>query len=66
MTRAKYQRTTHTGLAGVHADCQDCPWQTYERNGLGNAARHADATGHYVMVEQTTLISYNRPKDPQS
>jgi hypothetical protein len=62
-----YQRTTHTGLAGVMAECQDCPWKTYARNGLGNAARHADATGHYVQVEQTTLINYNRPaEDPQT
>jgi hypothetical protein len=56
----KRQRTTHTGLLGVQAECYDCPWKTFERNGLGNAARHADATGHHVTVEQTTVIIYNK------
>lgn len=59
-----FGRKTSTGLAGVQATCQDCGWESAAKNALGNAARHHDATGHYVMVEQTTLIAYGERSVP--
>lgn len=56
-------RTTHTGLLGVDALCRDCPWASEARNALGNAARHADATGHMVVVEQATVVVYNKREE---
>lgn len=53
-------RKTHTGLAGVTADCKTCGWNAQTRNALGLAAQHADRTGHEVHVEQTTIIIYNK------
>jgi post-segregation antitoxin (ccd killing protein) len=53
-------RTTHTGVLSVLAMCRDCPWQSEARNALGNAARHADAHGHMVVTEQSTVVIYNK------
>lgn len=52
--------TKHTGLLGVHADCLDCPWESYERNASGTGACHARDYGHTVHVEQTTIVIYNK------
>ncbi len=61
MTRQRRPRPTkHSGLLGVQADCDDCPWRTYERNGIGTAAMHAQTYGHTVHVEQTIAVIYNR------
>lgn len=64
--RTKPRPTKHSGLAGVQADCMDCPWQTYERNGMGTAACHARDYGHTVHVESTIIVIYNKRSDPQS
>lgn len=56
-------RTTHTGMLGVDARCRDCGWASEARNALGNAARHADATGHMVVVEQATVVIYNKKQE---
>lgn len=59
--RARRPRPTkHSGLLGVQADCADCTWQTYERNGMGTAALHAQDYGHTVHVEQTIIVIYNK------
>lgn len=55
-----YQRTTHSGLLGSQAWCEDCPWRLEARNAMGSGARHADTYGHTVRVEQTTGVVYNR------
>lgn len=52
--------TRHSGLLGVQADCDDCSWKTYERNGMGTAACHARDYGHTVHVEQTIGVIYNK------
>lgn len=52
--------TRHSGLAGVQAECRDCSWKTYERNGMGTAALHAQDYGHTVYVEQTIVVIYNK------
>ena len=52
--------TKHSGLLGVQADCADCPWKTYERNGMGTAALHAQNYGHTVHVESTVVVIYNK------
>lgn len=54
------RRTTHTGILGIVAECRDCGWVSEAKNATGNAARHADATGHEVHVVQTVGITYNR------
>ena len=38
------------------ADCQSCSWATSGRNAGGNAAQHAQKTGHDVTVE-TVLVA---------
>lgn len=58
MTRPR--PTKHTGLLGVQADCDDCPWRSQERNAAGTAALHAQNYGHTVRVEQTTVTIYNK------
>ena len=40
------------------AECQDCEWQSYARNALGNAAQHHDRTGHNVNIEVQGNVSY--------
>ena len=40
------------------ARCRDCPWETHGRNGLGNAAQHADRTGHSVCIDVEGSIEY--------
>lgn len=48
-----------SGLLGITAECQTCGWSSEARNAMGNAARHAQATGHFVTVEQTISVAYN-------
>lgn len=40
----------HAWVVGGHAECLQagCRWATMGKNVLGNAARHANATGHRV------------------
>lgn len=40
------------------AECQDCTWISGARNAKGNAARHHDATGHRVWVEEVRVTVY--------
>ncbi len=58
-----YQRTTHSGLLGSQAWCDDCPWSLEARNALGSAATHADTYGHTVHAEQTNGITYNKKQE---
>lgn len=51
--------TKRTGLLGVFARCITCGWESEARNAAGNAAQHAERTGHCVHVEQTTVTIYN-------
>lgn len=52
--------TKHTGLLGVIAECHMCGWSSEARNAMGNAAQHAERTGHEVSVEQTIGVTYNK------
>lgn len=56
-------RTTHSGVLGVVAECRDCDWESEAKNALGNAAQHADRTGHTVHVEQMIGVTYNRKEE---
>lgn len=40
------------------AECEDCGWRLHNRNALGTAARHHDATGHTVYVQVESGIYY--------
>jgi len=53
---------TYSGVLGVLAECHTCGWNSEAKNALGNAKRHANATGHHVVVEQTISVSYNDPR----
>jgi len=46
------------------AECHSCPWATYAPNGLGNAARHHDATGHPITITIHRTITYGNPNTP--
>ena len=48
-----------SGVSHVYARCEDCGWETNARNGVGNAARHAYASGHHVTFEQVVTGAYN-------
>lgn len=53
-----------SGVVHAVAECQECPWTTgYYKNALGNAAQHAQRTGHNVVAEQCISVSYNDPRD---
>lgn len=52
-----------SGLTHVFAECQTCGWQSAARNAMGNGARHAQATGHHVTVEQVILVGFNCTHD---
>jgi hypothetical protein len=54
-------RVTASETTELHAECLRCTWKTTAANGLGNAARHHDATGHAVRTEVTRLIVYGDP-----
>lgn len=55
---SRHVTTTTRRLA---AWCASCEWTTDAGNGLGNAARHHDATGHTVTVEVDRTIVYGNP-----
>lgn len=57
-------RETSSTVTDLIAACQACPWTTTAPNGLGNAARHHDATGHVVTVHVTRHITYGDPSTP--
>lgn len=59
------RRPTATGVTAAHAECQECNWRTDRRNAIGNAARHHDATGHYVEVEQVISVAYGAEPGPE-
>ena len=54
-------RTTYTGVMGANAWCETCSKHWQSRNAIGVAARHHDATGHYVQFEQIITGSYGEP-----
>lgn len=57
-------RQTTTSTTRLEARCLACQWTTSANNGLGNAARHHDATGHPVHVEVDRTITYGNPAAP--
>lgn len=57
-------RQTTTATTRLNAACLQCAWATTANNGLGNAARHHDATGHAVRVEIDRVIVYGDPAAP--
>lgn len=57
-------RATVTATTRLEASCLACAWSTTASNGLGNAARHHDATGHPVRVEVDRTIVYGDPAAP--
>lgn len=59
------ERETSSTLVAVDAACDGCPWRSDAANGLGNAARHHDATGHYVTVTVTREVHYGAPATPE-
>ena len=38
-------------LLDAAAWCSGCEWKTEGKNAMGNAAKHHQKTGHFVMVE---------------
>lgn len=48
-----------SGLLAVFARCVTCGWESEAKNAAGNAAQHAERTGHQVQVEQTIGVTYN-------
>lgn len=38
-------------LLNAEAWCDECGWKTEGRNAMGNAAKHYQKSGHFVMVE---------------
>lgn len=54
-------RATHTYTSRLVAECQGCDWTTDAPNGLGNAAKHHDATGHTVRVDVDRTVVYGDP-----
>lgn len=57
-------RDTSSTVTDLLAECDGCSWTTTAANGLGNAARHHDATGHVVRVSVTRLVTYGDPTKP--
>ena len=54
-------RRTRSFLATVMAGCRQCHGDQavwFERNAMGVAARHHDATGHETWVEQCIHTTY--------
>lgn len=51
-------------MEAVQAICAGCEWHSTARNAMGNAARHHDATGHSVTVEQVIRTTYGDPHAP--
>lgn len=58
------RRATDTVTTALLAECQRCAWSTKATNGLGNAAKHHDATGHPVTVHVERTITYGDPNAP--
>jgi hypothetical protein len=58
-------RPTNVQTLALTAECCSCDWTSDARNSQGNAARHHDATGHVVIVERTTSITYGTHPTPE-
>lgn len=58
-------RQKHTTVVHVEAECQVCDWRSEAANALANAARHHDATDHYVSTSQTIRVDYGRGPAPE-
>jgi hypothetical protein len=57
-------RATTTATTRLEAACRQCGWRTTASNGLGNAARHHDATGHIVDIAVDREVTYGDPATP--
>lgn len=61
MAKAKPDRRLRlSGVVKSTAICRICGWHSTSRNSLGSAARHHDATGHTVDVEQVVQVTYGK------
>lgn len=58
-------RQTTTTTTRLHAECHHCDWTTDAPNGMGNAARHHDATGHPITIHIDRNITYGDPTSPR-
>lgn len=54
-------KPNRTGVTHASAYCQGCDWSSEARNAIGNAAQHAERTGHHVEAEQVTAMDWNSP-----
>ena len=54
-----YEITRRFGVVHAIAECETCGWRTDNyKNAQANAARHAKAHGHKVVVEVGTVGTY--------
>jgi hypothetical protein len=51
-----------SSLLGMNGYCVDCGAENHANNAVGWAAQHAARTGHYVQVEVTRCVHFNRPE----
>lgn len=49
-------------LLDAAAWCSNCQWKTEGKNAMGNAAKHHQKTGHFVMVELYYSQCFGEPK----
>jgi hypothetical protein len=59
-------RQTDSATTRLEAECLRCGWRTTAANGMGNAARHHDATGHPVRINVDRVITYGDANAPMS
>jgi len=54
-------KNRYSGIVAAMAECNDCDWKTDSyKNALANASLHARRTGHTVVCEQVTAVTYNK------
>jgi hypothetical protein len=58
-------RPTYVSVEAVSAVCNGCAWRNDARNALGTGAQHHDRTGHEVVIEQVTRITYGDAPAPE-
>lgn len=58
-------RVTNATTIEVAAGCDECDWCSNALNALGNAARHHDATDHFVTVDIVRRVTYGSETTPE-
>jgi hypothetical protein len=59
-TEMQAKRAHWTTRPEGHAQCQGCPWWSFERNYKGAAALHHDSSGHVVEVHESSSTFYGQ------